>query len=112
MIAGLPGVRPVLLRQGAHLRLAQRVDAAQEPEAFLDLPLTLGGVELIGGQIGLHGDKRVMVVADRVEAADFGHGPALPVGPAVQAVEQFADRLSRLAVRPHTDLDPIHIKRL
>ena len=93
----------------AHLRLAQRVDAAQEPQPFLDLPLALGRVAVVGGQIGLHGDERVVVVADRVEAADLGHGAALPVGPAVQAVEQLADRLSRLAVGPHADLDPVHV---
>ena len=50
-----------------------------------------------------------MIFADRVEPADLGHRAALAVGPAIQPVEQLADRLGRLAVGLNADFDPVHV---
>ena len=42
VIAGLPGVRPILLGQRVNPHLTQRVDAAEIPQPFFDLLLYAG----------------------------------------------------------------------
>ena len=115
LVEFFPGVRPVFLTQGAHLRFGNGIEQAQPPQPIFDLAADLLAA-LAGLDIGL--DPQAKLAVDRlapvVEAGGFDDSPAarslarlavLIIIAAIIAVKQFADGLGGFSVALDGDFE-------